>query len=71
MNLQSLMQMLTSGGNPKTIVEQAINQNPQVRAMFTQMQNSGMTEEQFVRQLAKQNNIDIEPIINSFRNRRF
>lgn len=71
MNLQSLMQMLTSGGNPKAIVKQAINQNPQVRAMFTQMQNSGMTEEQFVRQLAKQNNIDIEPIINSFRNRRF
>lgn len=71
MNLQSLMRMLTSGGNPKAIVEQAINQNPQVRAMFTQMQNSGMTEEQFVRQLAKQNNIDIEPIINSFRNRRF
>lgn len=64
--MQMLMQMLASGGNPQQIVQNLILQNPQVKAIFNQQKQSGMSMEQFARQYAKQKNIDIQSIINMF-----
>lgn len=58
-----LMSML-SGGNPQAQVQQIIQSNPQAQAIVTQMKQSGMTPKQFLNQYARQNNIDLTPMIN-------
>lgn len=62
--METLMQMISMGNNPQKITEQILYQNPQVRTVFNQMQQSGLTPQQFVFQYAKQNNINIQPLIN-------
>lgn len=69
--MQMLMQMLSMGSNPQQMMQNMIARNPQANAILNQMRNSGMTPEQYVRQYAKQNNIDIEPMLNQFRQRGF
>ena len=69
--MQMLMQMLSMGSNPQQMMQNMIARNPQANAILNQMRNSGMTPEQYVRQYAKQNNIDIEPMLNKFRQRGF
>ena len=39
-------------------------QNPAIRIAFNQMQQSGMTPQQYAMQYAKQNNINIQPLMN-------
>ena len=58
-----LMSML-SGGNPQAHVQQIMQSNPQAQAIVTQMKQSGMTPKQFLNQYARQNNIDLTPMIN-------
>lgn len=53
-----------SGQQPQQILQNIIQQNPQARAMLMQMQNSGMPPRDFVIQYAKQNNINIQPLVN-------
>lgn len=65
--MQMLMQMFSMGNNPQQMVQRIVNQNPQVQAVFNQMKSSGMTSEQFARQYAKQNNINIDEVINTLR----
>lgn len=65
MNTNPVIQMLLSGGNPQQIVQNIIQNNPQAKAMFMQMQNSGMSNKDFVMQYAKQNNINIQPYLNA------
>ena len=67
--MEVLMQMITMGNNPQKITEQMLYQNPQVRTVFNQMQQSGLTPQQFVFQYAKQNNINIQPLINMLNQR--
>lgn len=62
--MEVLMQMISMGNNPQKITEQILYQNPQVRTVFNQMQQSGLSPQQFVFQYAKQNNINIQPLIN-------
>lgn len=70
MNLmQLLMQAMSGQGNPQQIVEQIASQNPQARAMLNQMKQSGMTPQQFAMQYAKQNGIDLEPMLKQMRSR--
>lgn len=69
--LQAMFNMLQNGGNPQQILQNFMAQNPQARNVMAQMQNSGMNAEQYVRTLAKQYNVDIEPMIQSFRNKGF
>lgn len=69
--MQMIFQMLSAGNNPNQIIQQAISQNPQAQVVFNQMRNSGMTAEQFTRQYAKQNNINIDSVISSLRNMGF
>lgn len=63
--LNQFMQMLQMGNNPKQFMTNMLNQNPQAMAMFKQAYKSGNME-QFVRNYAKQNNIDIQPLIQMF-----
>ena len=62
--LNELMQMINAFQNPQMIIKNMIGQNPQLQVIFNQMQQSGMSAEQYVRQFAKQNNVNIEPLIN-------
>ena len=60
--MQILMQMM-SGGNPQVMLQNAMKQNPQLQAILNQQKQSGMSMEQYVRQLAQQNGVDINPMI--------
>ena len=62
-SMQTLMQMMSMGNNPEAIVNNMIRQNPQMRAIFNQQKNSGMSMKDFTMQLAKQQGVDIEPMI--------
>ena len=64
-----IMQMLTNGQNPNQVVEQLISNNPQAQALFTQMKQNNMSIKDFTLQYAKQNNINIETILNSLSQR--
>lgn len=59
-----IISMLQSGQHPQQIIQTILQNNPQARAMFNQMKNSGMSEKDFVMQLAQQYNINIQPLIN-------
>lgn len=65
--MQIIRQVMSSGGNPQQIVQNMMRQNPQFNALLNQQKQSGMTMEQFVRQYAKQNNIDINPMVDMIR----
>lgn len=66
--MQILMQMM-SGGNPQVMLQNAVQKNPQLQAILNQQKQSGMSMEQYVRQIAKQQNVDIEPMLNMLRQR--
>lgn len=65
--MQQMLQMLSMSNNPNQVVQMLAQQNPNVQAILNQMQQSGMTPQQFAMQYAKQNNIDINQIANAFR----
>lgn len=60
-----ILQTMTSGINP----HQLIQQNPQMQVLMNQMQQSGMSMRDFTLQYAKQNNINLEPIIQQLNQR--
>ena len=66
---QMLMQMLANGGNPQQIIQNMMKNNPQFNAVLNQVRQSGMSMEQYARQYAKQNNIDIDQMVNGLRNK--
>ena len=59
----SVIQIITNGQNPNQVLQQMIQQNPQAQVLFNQMQQSGMNIRDFTLQYAKQNNINIQPIL--------
>ena len=63
--LNMLMSLLS--GNP----QQMMNNNPQFKAILNQAQNSGMSMRDFTMQYAKQNNIDIQPMLDMLAKRGF
>ena len=65
----NILQMLMSGQNPQMVMQNIIRQNPQAQVVLNQMQESNMTPQQFVMQLAKQNNVNLGPMINMLRQR--
>lgn len=67
----NIMQMLMTGQNPQMIMQQIVNSNPQAQVILNQMQQSGMSPQQYVMQLAKQNNINLNPMLNMLRQRGF
>ena len=54
-------QLLQMGNTPQQIMQNLINQNPQMQVLFNQMQQSGLTTEQFIMQMAKQRGVPINP----------
>ena len=56
--INNIMQMLNY--NPNDLIKQ----NPQAQILFNQMQQSGMSIKDFTLQYARQNNINLEQIIN-------
>lgn len=66
--MQILMQMMSSG-NPQAMLQNAMKQNPQLQAVLNQQKQSGMSMEQYVRQLAQQNGVDINPMVQFLRQR--
>lgn len=62
--VNTILQVMSNGQNPQELVAQVIKQNPQANAMFNQMQQSGMSMKDFTIQYAKQNNINLQPILN-------
>lgn len=62
-------QMLNMGSNPQQIFQNMIYQNPQVQVAINQMQQSGMSPREYALQYAKQNNINISPMINMLQQR--
>ena len=60
-----IMQIMTNGQNPNQVVEQIISKNQEAQVLFNQMKQSGMSVKDFTLQYARQNNINIEPILNT------
>jgi hypothetical protein len=60
---------MSNGQNPNQIIQQMLNQNPQAQILFNQMNQSGMSPKEFTIQYAKQNNINIDAILNSLMQR--
>ena len=64
-NPMQILQMMMQGGNPQAFMQNMLRQNPQMNAIFNQQKNSGLSMEQYARQYAKQNNIDIDQLISN------
>ena len=64
-----IIQIMSNGQNPNQIIQQMLNQNPQAQILFNQMNQSGMSPKEFTMQYAKQNNINIDAILNSLMQR--
>lgn len=71
--MQMFMQMLNMGGNPQQIIQNMVNKNPQMQQQLNilnnQIQQSGLSPQQFAMQYAKQNNINIQPFVNMMNQR--
>lgn len=67
--INNIMQVVMSNQNPNQIITQALQQNPQAQILFNQMQQSGMSIKDFTMQYARQNNININAILNSLSQR--
>lgn len=67
--INNILQMLSVNQNPNQIIQQMIQQNPQAQVLFNQMQQSGMSVKDFTLQYAKQNNININAILNGLSQR--
>lgn len=63
MNNNIINFILANAGNPQQVIQNMIVQNPQVQVLFNQMQQSGMSIRDFTLQYARQNNINIQPIL--------
>lgn len=69
--LNTLTQIISLGNNPQQILQNMVSRNPVFANALTQMQSSGLTAQQYVMQYARQNNIDIQPMINLLQQKGF
>ena len=61
-NPQVLFQeLLKMGSTPQQITQALIQRNPQMQVLLNQMQQSGLTTEQFIMQMAKQRGMNVNP----------
>lgn len=61
---QMLSQFMQYKNNPQQLIQNLLQQNPQMQTIFNHMKQTGMSPEQFARQYSKQYNIDLNPIVN-------
>jgi len=62
-------QIIGMGNTPQQIFQNMINNNPQIQVVLNQMQQSGLSSKDYALQFAKQNNIDINPMIEMLQKR--
>ena len=67
MNL--LMGLITGGNNPTQMVENMARNNPNANAVLQQARQSGMSMKDFTLNYAKENNINIQPLIDAMSKR--
>ena len=68
-DMNMLMGFLNGNTNKEQFVQNLISQNPQMNAVMQQVQKSGMSMKDFTLQYAKQNNINLQPILNTLSQR--
>ena len=61
--ITAILQIVQSGNNPDVLLNSLAQQNPQIRALLNQKRQNNMSYQDLVNQIAKQNNINITPII--------
>jgi hypothetical protein len=66
--LNTFLQFMKMGNNPQAIIQNAIQQNPNLQGILNQVQNSGLSTKEYVMQYARQNNIDLSPLIQMINN---
>lgn len=66
--VMNLINIMRANGNPNVYLTNLAKQNPQVRNLLNQKRQSNMSWEQFTMQLAKQNGVDMTPIIQGLNN---
>ena len=54
--------------NPEQVLNQMIQQNPQLNGVINQIKNSGMTPTQFLNQYMRQNNLSQQQMLQALRN---
>ena len=64
-----ILQAVNGGINPQQMIQNMIQQNPQAQVLFNQMQQSGMSMKDFTLQYAKQNNINLQPVLSQLNQR--
>lgn len=64
--ITAIMQLMQMGQSPEVLIQNIIKQNPQLQVMFNQQQQSGMDWKAFAMQLARQQNVDITPVLQGF-----
>lgn len=57
--LEQIIRFYDSGGNPQQVMQNMMQQNPQMNQMQTQMRNmaQGRSPQEFILQMAKQNGV--------------
>lgn len=58
-----LLSMLAGGNNPQEIVNNMVRNNPQLNAVLNQARTSGMSMKDFTMQYARQNGINLQPML--------
>lgn len=61
--MNMVYQMLSRGMNPQMMLQQMISQNPQSQFILNQVQQSGLSLKDYTLQYARQNRIDINPML--------
>lgn len=63
-----ILTTINNGQNPQQVIQQMVAQNPQAQVLLNQMQQSGMSMRDFTLQYAKQNNINLQPVLQQLNN---
>lgn len=61
--INMMMQIISTQRNPDVFFNNIAQQNPQFRALLNQKRQNNMSYQDLVNQIAKQNNINLTPII--------
>ena len=61
--MNNLNQLLAMGQNPQQIIQNAIARNPQLQQVFSQIGGNGMTAKAMVIQIAQQQGIDVNQML--------
>lgn len=69
MNIQDMLSLINKNTDPRALTNALLSRNPRLQPLFNQMKQSGMSEKDFVLAYCRQNNINVEPIVQMFKNK--